>query len=42
MVDTGRMRGCEPGAECTRKAAKIIRRRRYTQHSIEEVVAHDD
>lgn len=42
MLDTGKLRGCEPGAECTRKAAKISRRRRYTQFGTEEVTAHDN
>lgn len=42
MIDTGNLRGCEPGAECTRKAAKISRRRRYTKFGTEEVTAHDD
>lgn len=42
MIDTGKLRGCEPGTECTRKAAKISRRRRYTKFGTEEVTAHDD
>nr|DAZ51897.1 MAG TPA: hypothetical protein [Caudoviricetes sp.] len=41
MVDTGRMRGCEPGVECTRRAAKIRRRRRFTHNRTEEVEAND-
>nr|DAZ77264.1 MAG TPA: hypothetical protein [Caudoviricetes sp.] len=41
MVDTGRMRGCEPGADCTRRAAKIRRRRRFTHNRTEEVEAND-
>lgn len=42
LIDTGKSRGCEPGVGCVRKAARISRRRRYTQHGIEEVVAHDN
>ena len=42
LIDTGKSRGCEPGVGCVRKAARISRRRRYTQHGMEEVVAHDD
>lgn len=41
MVDTGKMRSCEPGADCTRRAAKIRRRRRFTHNRTEEVETHD-
>ena len=41
LIDMGKSRGCEPGVGCVRKAARISRRRRYTQHGMEEVVAHE-
>lgn len=41
MIDTGKMRGCEPGNECIHKAARIRRHRRYTKNGTEEVIAHD-
>lgn len=37
-----RQEGARLKKQCVRKAARISRRRRYTQHGMEEVVAHDD